>query len=69
MKPEKLTPRYNHLRIARDFRAAQASLGLSNLQMAEAILMSLRSVEEMRGGRRPVTARTQNIIDMLLEER
>ncbi len=48
------------------FEQAQRKLGLNRAQMAKAIGMSARSVDEMRAGRRPVTRRTEIILEALL---
>jgi transcriptional regulator with XRE-family HTH domain len=48
-----------------EFKEAQASLGFTIAQMAEALGMSIYSIREMRLGRRPVTARTALLIGYL----
>ena len=51
-----------------DFRKAQSHLGHTNRQMAKAIGVSTRLVEEMRAGRRSITRRTEMLIEILLEK-
>ena len=50
-----------------EFRAAQRVLGLNRQEMADAIAMSTRSIDDARGGRRRVGARTALIVQMLLD--
>lgn len=49
---------------ADQFRRAQASLGLTNRELAEVLMMSVRMVEDMRSGRRRVSRRTELILGL-----
>lgn len=51
------------------FKQIQDQLGFNNNGLAAAINMSVRSVEDMRAGRRPVTERTAQIMKALLRKK
>ena len=48
---------------AQEFKAVQKKFGLNNREMAEMILLSERMVEDMRAGRRKVSAQTERLIE------
>ena len=53
---------------AEQLKQAQATLGLSNTEMADLLCCSLRLVEKMRQGERAVSARSEKMIQRALEE-
>jgi plasmid maintenance system antidote protein VapI len=50
----------------KEFKRIQKKLGLNNPEMAKALGIGYRLVEEIRGNRRRVTPRTALMVEMLL---
>lgn len=49
-----------------EFRAARKTLGMTQPEMAEALLCSLRLVQYMEAGKRKITPRTKHLLEILL---
>lgn len=51
-----------------EFKMIQKRLKLTNSQIAEALGMSIRNVEDMRAGRRKVQLWTQKLLSYIIRE-
>jgi len=50
-----------------EFKDNQKQMGFTNSQMAKALGMSIRSVEDMRAGRRPVQLWTAKLLEYIFK--
>ena len=51
-----------------EFKDIQSQLGLTNAAMAKKLGMSIRNVEDMRSGRRPVQLWTAKLLEYIVKE-